>query len=537
MLLIGPNNSGKSEALRNIWYRMSASDSEPPHASKVVKKVAVNLSSNAKEVEELLSTLEPRPNAPHQVTRMGHHADRNSLLQNASNHQWLRQALLQFTARLLGATDRLSIANPASNINFLTEMKNHPIHYLYDDEDLERAFSGDFRKAFGSELVVDHFAGGTIPLHIGARPQRPPSGDRLDKAYRQAVQALPLLHEQGDGMRSFVGTLLWARVSDYRILLIDEPEAFLHPPQARLLGRLLSRTKKAHAQVIAASHSGDFLRGALDANSANLRVVRITRVDNQNVARELPPDELRTLWADPLIRHSNLLDALFHRQCVICESDGDCHFYAALLQATSDAAADLPTPEVMFASVNGKDRIPKAVSALSRLGVDVRVIADFDILNNEQPLRATFEALGGQWSEIEAPWKTVHAAIASTKAHLDTRDTKDRIETVLKAIQTDYMPDDALKSIREITRKASAWRVAKSVGVSIVPSGPPREKYEQLAALLSSRGLFVVPVGELEGFDKTIGGHGPTWIGAVMQKDLKNPSFQFARSFVQEVVR
>jgi len=46
--------------------------------------------------------------------------------------------------------------------------------------------------------------------------------------------SVPLVGDQGDGVRSFVGLLLDTMVS-MPIVLIDEPEVFLHPPHARLL--------------------------------------------------------------------------------------------------------------------------------------------------------------------------------------------------------------------------------------------------------------------------------------------------------------
>jgi hypothetical protein len=127
--------------------------------------------------------------------------------------------------------------------------------------------------------------------------------------------------------------------------------------------------------------------------------------------------------------------------------------------------------------------------------------------------------------------------VSTTKAQLDTRDTREKIEKTLSHIRTDYIPDHVLREIREITRKASAWSTAKSVGAQIIPSGAATTQYEQLYALLRTSGLFVVPVGELEGFDKSIGGHGPSWVGKVMQKDLgKDVNLASARKFVQSVV-
>ena len=50
-------------------------------------------------------------------------------------------------------------------------------------------------------------------------------------------------------------------------------------------------------------------------------------------------------------------------------------------------------------------------------------------------------------------------------------------------------------------------------------------------------GLWIVPVGELEGFCKSVGGHGPRWVQQVIEeRDLANdPELGRARAFVREV--
>jgi hypothetical protein len=103
---------------------------------------------------------------------------------------------------------------------------------------------------------------------------------------------------------------------------------------------------------------------------------------------------------------------------------------------------------------------------------------------------------------------------------LDARDTKEKIKAVLDKVTSDYVPDQTLRELRELTRKASAWAMAKAIGEQVVPPGEATVQYRELSAKLEKQGLFVVPVGELEGFDKSVGGEGPAWIGQVMQKDL-----------------
>ena len=51
-------------------------------------------------------------------------------------------------------------------------------------------------------------------------------------------------------------------------------------------------------------------------------------------------------------------------------------------------------------------------------------------------------------------------------------------------------------------------------------------------------GLFIVPVGELEGFARSVGGHGPRWVNSVLIRDLANdPELEGAREFVKKVLK
>jgi hypothetical protein len=46
--------------------------------------------------------------------------------------------------------------------------------------------------------------------------------------------------------------------------VIDEPEAFLHPPQARLIGSSLVQDRRDNRQLFIATHSADILSGVLN---------------------------------------------------------------------------------------------------------------------------------------------------------------------------------------------------------------------------------------------------------------------------------
>lgn len=95
-------------------------------------------------------------------------------------------------------------------------------------------------------------------------------------------------------------------------MLIDEPEAFVRPPPARQLGRILVKDKPEDQQLWLSTHSGDLVRGLLEIPDASVRVLRLRRRDDVNVVAELSSSDVKTLWDDPLLRYSNILDGLFH---------------------------------------------------------------------------------------------------------------------------------------------------------------------------------------------------------------------------------
>jgi hypothetical protein len=179
-------------------------------------------------------------------------------------------------------------------------------------------------------------------------------------------------------MRSFIGVMLAVVTGSHPVMLIDEPEAFLHPPQARLLGRRLA-SEARDVQVLVATHSIDFLLGLLQSEAPNLTVVRLTRTGDVNAVRVLAHDQIGQLWGDPLLASSRILDGLFHRGVVLCEGDADARYYGAVLDsADADRAHDL-----LFTHCGGKARMPMVIRALSSLDVPVAAIADFDVLERK----------------------------------------------------------------------------------------------------------------------------------------------------------
>jgi len=90
---------------------------------------------------------------------------------------------------------------------------------------------------------------------VGNPDVEAPRIDKVTAEYRSALGRLKPLSEQGDGMCSMLGVLIPVVSATYPIVLVDEPEAFLHPPQARILGQSLAvLAQERNLQLFLATH-------------------------------------------------------------------------------------------------------------------------------------------------------------------------------------------------------------------------------------------------------------------------------------------
>lgn len=74
-------------------------------------------------------------------------------------------------------------------------------------------------------------------------------------------------------------------------------------------------------------------------------------------------------------------------------------------------------------------------------------------------------------------------------------------------------------------------------GRQSIPAGDATAAFERMDCVLRKHCIYIVPVGELEGFVKEIGGHGPVWVNEVFEKysDLDNPVYEQAKNFIQSI--
>nr|WP_315167349.1 AAA family ATPase [uncultured Flavobacterium sp.] len=535
VVIVGPNNAGKSATLKETAKMLRQKNEK----GKVVLDITINKSGSKEDLIAYTNKFSQKNfigNREPQLQGFNFNVNQGDLQHYWNNVDNGISELTNIFVNTLSTEQRLSAANPPQSIKITTNAPQHPIHFLQKNDALELQFSEYFKQAFGTDLIVHRNAGNEVPLYVGKKPTPQAGEDRISEGYLRELEKLDLLHLQGDGMRSFVGVLLNAFISNHTILFIDEPEAFLHPPQARLLGKMLAKDLPSERQLFLTTHSEDFLKGLLDSNVQNLKIIRIQRKNSINEVSVLNSLDINEIWADSLLRHSNVLSGLFHSKVIICESDSDCRFFSAILSSLYD---DLGTiaPDVLFIHCGGKHRVPTVIKALKKLNVPMSIVTDFDVLNNINPIKSIYENLGGTWSDVEKDWNLVKAEIERKRPEFLTEDLKDEIKVVFDSTSERIFPKEKISEINRALKKASPWTEAKQVGKAYIPSGNATQAFEKIQIKFKEKGFYILEVGELECFDKSIGNHGPKWVNDVLNKDLKNDAeLEIARRFVNEII-
>lgn len=529
LILLGPNNSGKSATLNDIKCLLSGEVGP----AVCLASLALVRESTIEEVRSVIG----RPSNP-----SGHYSFPGFNFHDSNIDSWWaaeQPTVGPFLTRQLVSDlptrARLGDCDPVQALDFRVPFAaDHPFQHMYRDPRLEEETAAIFRRAFKQDLMIHRSAGSLIPGYVGVRPRLKKGDTRDSLAYSKKIEELGLLERQGDGMRSFVSIVARVITENRSIQLIDEPEAFLHPPQARLV----AETVAAHGggrQTIVATHSSDIVQGLLSSHAARVSVVRLTRVNGRGAASYLPTARVSELWQDPILRFSRVLDGLFHDGVIVTEADADCRFYEAIANVAVTAS---DRPDIHYTYSGGKDRIPTVVAALAGLHVPVVTIADFDVLNNEQPLRRIIEAHGAAWDTVEADWKAVKKSVESKSAFVGGDEFRREIALLVKQIPAgESVPKLVLSNVKALAKRASPWENVKASGLAAISPGNATVTAKRLLSTLRSHGVFVAPLGEMEGFCRSISSHGPRWVEEALKRNLAiDQELEAARCFMQGVV-
>ena len=164
---------------------------------------------------------------------------------------------------------------------------------------------------FDEEVILDSRTLRRFVLRVGdsfapRTSYRLDQQDGLDEEYRS-------LEDQGAGYRSIAGVMLTVLLSGDRIVLLDEPEAFLHPAQARDFGFWLGdHTKDSPSQMVVSTHNSYFVSGVLSAD-LNVRIFRLNRNGNITSYHLVPSEITSRFSSDPLLSNQSVVNSIFHK--------------------------------------------------------------------------------------------------------------------------------------------------------------------------------------------------------------------------------
>ena len=183
------------------------------------------------------------------------------------------------------------------------------------------------------------------------------------------------LDDQGDGLKSYVSTFLSLNLKGSDVLLIDEPEAFLHPPLARQVGELIGDLGD-EKQIFVSTHSVEVLKGIL-SKSSDVNVIRITQPETyKNQINILDKGILKNIIQTPLLRVSRILEGLFCKKVVITEAEADELIYQELIEKI------FPQSGLYFAHGQNKQTLADIAELYHEIGIEYEIIVDFDVLRD-----------------------------------------------------------------------------------------------------------------------------------------------------------
>ena len=533
VVFVGPNNAGKSRSLKDVSSLLR----DDYYEGTVISGVSLHKGSVKDVVDYVCKNSRQKKKGGEVIyCGVGYEMSQNWIKEYYGRERI--SELADFYLDYIGTESRLAECDPQEpNEDYLKDDK--PLHAVLEKADVQLALAERFKRAFGCSLVPDGAYAKRAMLRcvkeVPALEVSVPPALAIQK-YHEALSKNPAIHDQGDGMRSFAGILMRLLYGKFSMYFIDEPESFLHPPQAKAVGRAIGEILTSKQQAFIATHSEDVLQGLLEACPKRVKVIRVTRNENVNEISVLTNEAFDAIWRDSLLRHSNIMEGLFHNLVVVCESDTDCRFYSMIDAHLKKIAGRYP--EALFVHCGGKQRLKVAVKALQSLNVPVKVVADIDMINDMQPyLKELAEIVGVEFDNA------FNAAYNQLKAtfNQDTGVRKSEVEALLSEIvkntKGDSLTAKAVYKIRSLTEKKSRIGRIKTEGKSAIRPGDATRGFEYIDKCLKAKGVFLVPVGELEGFVRQVGGHGSTWLGNLMQEypDLSNSVYNEAKAFVNEL--
>lgn len=529
-ILVGPNNSGKTQTLRDIetWsLAKSSTDS-----MRVLSRIDHQLPDDPSEMQALLTDFRTERSdlrrgfppeadeifvsqpifsqselygseelpAMDQIFRPSEFFPRlrNGDINALDNITRLHTMLIDEEAR------RRLIAD--SPMGYLLMNPPNPLSFLYLHEQRMQELSDMICKEFGMHVYIDPTDHGKLMLRVNKElwDKRRSLDDNTLAFFLRS----PFLRVQGSGIRHYVAMLIAISALKKRIILLDDPEAFLHPPSARNLGKYISRLAlDRKGSVVITTHSADFLIGCLEEASDDITIIRLTYdlQRNYGTARQLAAEEVNRFLSDPLLRATDTMSALFHKSAIVTESDGDRVFYSEINRRLSIENQGIS--DTTFLNAGGKQTVHRIAAPLRQAGIPAAVIYDLDVLKYQEQKRVKTSL-----------WENILMSLNIPRNKIAYFENERRfVETELCKKNGDNIPDVFKKqgimslSDEEKNRALSLLKDLKVYGIFIVPIGELEEWLSYLGIQRADKSVWFVEILEKMTQDDTMPRENDVW--------------------------
>lgn len=532
VLLVGANNVGKSRTLKDLQADLIDCGDSKVLVSKV------NYQESCFTTEQMVNFFEKnvyKDSSGNYVVNFkedqAQHFSKDELNNVSRNAKTFYKVLFSF----LSTEKRLSITKPIKFNYGVDKICLNILKKLDEHDESIRTLNDILTVAFDKAIdVYEHYDNNIVKEYkIGDSKFIADAINSTRREELRKLQDLESLHYQGDGIRSAVAILASLIVNEHSLFLIDEPETFLHPPQAKLIGKHIVQLSE-NKQCFIATHNIDFIKGVVESSSNRVKIIKIDRVGNQNTFKLVNNQSVFDIANDKNLKYTNILNGLFYNRLVLCENESDCKFYSALLENIDFSVYQ----GTLFCAVGGKDQFKKVVPLLRALNIQYSIIADIDLIDNRDTLKQLLDSIetncyekirekhAGFLVEFEETMNSQIKTQSAIKKEIDSIFTSDK-----------YMSPASAEKIKLILKDISCLKLLKTGGKNILPQGDCTALFNEINNYLHEHNIFVVECGEIERFIPDIGGHGNKWLEKVFEKysTIDDSVYSDAKQFVKVV--
>ena len=377
VIFVGANNVGKSRTLKDIKDDIINESKNKKIISDIEYKVDNMTEKSIRNYFEKNFKKDMYNNYSVQLDYNNTYCFNEDNFQNIRNNE---KNFFKVFFTMLSTENRLNITLPILYNNINDYFRLNIMNSLESSDEKINRLNNFLIRDFGKAIDVDQDSTQNTfskMYKMGIEDEIRETINSTRRLANRKLKELENLHEQGDGIRSAVAILAALIVNEHSLFLIDEPEAFLHPPQARLLGNNIVELSESK-QFFVATHNIDLIRGILEKNSSRVKIIKINRDNNNNTIFELNNQDIEKIANDRNLKYTNILNGLFYSKVILCENESDCKFYSAILENLNENLFQ----NSLFCAVGGKDQFKVIIPLLKSLKIDYTVIADIDLINN-----------------------------------------------------------------------------------------------------------------------------------------------------------